>query len=213
MNVRFAALVERLVREKGQAALMDAAKREAYLADYAKNEFTKERHLLTIAIESGAGKEIVNAPNLAICKQQQIRFLKEERFIDETSASEVIDLLAFVLRGDQSTSFVQTPQYNQPSQQPYSQPYPQQYAPPQSLPVEYIGFCLSGQATPGKMAVSAKIVDAKTLGKPSTRQFINRYVAYCFSFIPLGLGFLWIAFDRQKRGWHDMLAGTLVIKS
>jgi uncharacterized RDD family membrane protein YckC len=25
------------------------------------------------------------------------------------------------------------------------------------------------------------------------------------------LGFLWIAFDKRKQGWHDRLAGTAVI--
>jgi uncharacterized RDD family membrane protein YckC len=30
--------------------------------------------------------------------------------------------------------------------------------------------------------------------------------------IPLFLGFIWVAFDARKQGWHDKLAGTLVIK-
>ena len=28
----------------------------------------------------------------------------------------------------------------------------------------------------------------------------------------LGLGFLWIAFDSEKRGLHDWLSGTYVVK-
>ena len=67
------------------------------------------------------------------------------------------------------------------------------------------------QASIGKMAISAKIVDART-GKASTKnQLIGRYFAYLLSFLPLGLGFLWIAFDSKKQGWHDKLAGTAVI--
>jgi len=27
-----------------------------------------------------------------------------------------------------------------------------------------------------------------------------------------GLGFLWVLFSREKRGWHDLLAGTWVIR-
>jgi len=65
-------------------------------------------------------------------------------------------------------------------------------------------------ATPGKMLLSAKIVDAKTLGPPSTGQLIGRYFAYIVSSIFM-LGFLWIAFDKRKQGWHDKLAGTVVI--
>jgi uncharacterized RDD family membrane protein YckC len=67
-------------------------------------------------------------------------------------------------------------------------------------------------ATPGKMLISAKIVDATTFGPPSTGQLIGRYFAYLVSMIGLMLGFLWIAFDPRKQGWHDKLAGTVVIE-
>ncbi len=65
-------------------------------------------------------------------------------------------------------------------------------------------------ATPGKILISAKIVDAKTLGAPSTGQLVGRYFAYIVSSIFM-LGFIWIAFDKRKQGWHDKLAGTVVI--
>ena len=29
----------------------------------------------------------------------------------------------------------------------------------------------------------------------------------------LGLGFLWILRDEQRQSWHDMVAGTLVVKT
>lgn len=67
-------------------------------------------------------------------------------------------------------------------------------------------------ATPGKMLFSAKIVDANTFGPPSTAKLIGRYFAYLVSMIGLMLGFLWIAFDPRKQGWHDKLAGTVVIE-
>ena len=68
-------------------------------------------------------------------------------------------------------------------------------------------------ATPGKMMVSAKIVDARTGGKPSCGQFIVRGFAYIVSTLPLGLGLFWIAFDRRKQAWHDKLAGTVVVRA
>ncbi len=78
--------------------------------------------------------------------------------------------------------------------------------------VAVIMFWALKQATPGKMAISAKIVDAVT-GKPaSTAQLIGRYFAYILSTLPLCLGFFWVAFDKRKQGWHDKLAGTVVIK-
>lgn len=67
-------------------------------------------------------------------------------------------------------------------------------------------------ATPGKMILSLQIVDAKTFGTPTLQQFIIRYLGYFISTIPLCLGFLWIAFDKRKQGWHDKLAGTVVIR-
>jgi uncharacterized RDD family membrane protein YckC len=79
--------------------------------------------------------------------------------------------------------------------------------------VAVIVFWLKLQATPGKMLLSAKVVDARTGGTLSPGQAIGRYLAYIVSTIPLGLGFLWIAFDSRKQGWHDKLAGTLVVRS
>ena len=66
-------------------------------------------------------------------------------------------------------------------------------------------------ATPGKMVISAKIVDADTMRRPTTRQWIIRYIGYFVSALPLGLGFLWVAFDPRKQGWHDKLANTVVV--
>lgn len=78
--------------------------------------------------------------------------------------------------------------------------------------VVIITFWVLKQATPGKMVISAKIVDAAT-GKPaSPAQLIGRYFAFIISTLPLCLGFLWVAFDKRKQGWHDKLAGTVVIK-
>lgn len=75
-----------------------------------------------------------------------------------------------------------------------------------------IGFWILKSATPGKMAVSLKIVDAKTGGKPSTGRFVLRYFGYILSSIPFMLGFLWVAFDKRKQGFHDKIAGTVVIR-
>lgn len=32
------------------------------------------------------------------------------------------------------------------------------------------------------------------------------------SSLPLGLGNLWVGWDRRKQGWHDRIAGTCVIR-
>ena len=74
-------------------------------------------------------------------------------------------------------------------------------------------FWVYKMATPGKMLINAKIVDAKTGKKPSTGRFIIRYFAYFLSMIPFFLGFLWVAWDSRKQGWHDKLAGTVVVRN
>jgi uncharacterized RDD family membrane protein YckC len=66
-------------------------------------------------------------------------------------------------------------------------------------------------ATPGKLAVAVRIVDART-GQPAhTGRLVLRLLCYLLSALPLYLGFLWIAVDRRKQAWHDKIAGTLVI--
>lgn len=68
-------------------------------------------------------------------------------------------------------------------------------------------------ATPGKMFMSAEIVDAATGGKPGNRQLLLRYVGYYLSTLPFLLGLIWVAFDPRKQGWHDKLAGTVVVST
>ena len=68
-------------------------------------------------------------------------------------------------------------------------------------------------ATPGKMATKLQVVDAKTGNRMSTGQSIGRYFAYFVAAIPLCLGFIWIGIDKKKQGWHDKLAGTVVVRS
>ena len=79
--------------------------------------------------------------------------------------------------------------------------------------IAVIMFWLYRQATPGKMALSIRIVDATAGNPPSASQCVGRYLAYFVSIIPLGLGLIWVAFDKRKQGWHDKLARTVVIRA
>ena len=78
--------------------------------------------------------------------------------------------------------------------------------------VASIAFWITKQATPGKMAVSARVVDARTGRTISLGQAVIRYLGYFLSFLPLGLGVIWVGFDRRKQGWHDKLARTVVVR-
>jgi uncharacterized RDD family membrane protein YckC len=78
--------------------------------------------------------------------------------------------------------------------------------------IAVVGFWRYCGATPGKLALDLKIVDAQTGARPTTGRLVLRFVCYLLSALPLYLGFLWIAIDRRKQGWHDKIAGTVVIE-
>ncbi len=66
-------------------------------------------------------------------------------------------------------------------------------------------------ATPGKKILCIHVVDAKSHAEINNKQAIVRYISYIASSLPLGLGFLMVAFHKEKRALHDILAGTVVI--
>jgi uncharacterized RDD family membrane protein YckC len=73
-------------------------------------------------------------------------------------------------------------------------------------------FWMRKQGTPGKLVMSAHVVDEKTGGSLSLRQSAIRYLGYFVSMLPLCLGFFWVAFDKKKQSWHDKIAGTVVVR-
>jgi uncharacterized RDD family membrane protein YckC len=79
--------------------------------------------------------------------------------------------------------------------------------------VAAIVFWMTRQATPGKMALSLRVVDAASGNTLTVGQSIVRYLGYYLATLPLLLGIIWVAFDKKKQGWHDKLAGTVVVRS
>jgi uncharacterized RDD family membrane protein YckC len=74
-----------------------------------------------------------------------------------------------------------------------------------------VGFWIAEGATPGKMAMGCRITSAD--GEPlSAGQAVGRYFAQFLNVLTLGIGYLMIAFTPEKRGLHDYVAGTVVIK-
>ncbi|MEW5949399.1 MAG: RDD family protein [Thermodesulfobacteriota bacterium] len=66
--------------------------------------------------------------------------------------------------------------------------------------------------TPGKQLFGLKVVH--TSGLPLTfGQAFLRWVGYILSSVPLNLGFLWVAIDKNKQGWHDKITDTYVIRT
>jgi uncharacterized RDD family membrane protein YckC len=66
--------------------------------------------------------------------------------------------------------------------------------------------------TLGNRALNIRVV--KTNGSELTLMdaFI-RYVGLILSFICLFIGVIWVAFDANKQGWHDKIAGTYVVRA
>jgi uncharacterized RDD family membrane protein YckC len=82
-----------------------------------------------------------------------------------------------------------------------------------AVAVAVIGFWRYCGATPGKLALGMKIVDAATGQPPTLGRLALRFLGYFVSAFPLYLGFLWAAVDRRKQGWHDKIARTIVVNS
>ena len=73
----------------------------------------------------------------------------------------------------------------------------------------FIFFHGSIGQTPGKMLLKLQVVG--TTGKKITYGIaFLRWIGCIFSSLAFFLGFLWVAFDSKKQGWHDKIAGTVV---
>ena len=79
--------------------------------------------------------------------------------------------------------------------------------------IAVVWFWTQKQATPGKSALSLRVLDAGSGESLSVGQSIGRYLAYFVSIVPLGLGLFWVGFDSRKQGWHDKLAHTVVVRA
>ncbi|NTW07343.1 MAG: RDD family protein [Syntrophaceae bacterium] len=66
--------------------------------------------------------------------------------------------------------------------------------------------------TPGKMLMGLQVVSTDGTPIGFGTAFL-RSVGYLVSSLlfTIPLGFIWVAFDKKKQGWHDKIAGTVVI--
>ena len=83
-----------------------------------------------------------------------------------------------------------------------------------SYPVDLIYFWTKDGQTLGNKALNIRVV--KTDGsKLSVGAGVVRYIGMLVNSIIFGLpiGYIWAAFDAEKQGWHDKMAGTYVVKA
>ncbi|UGA40660.1 RDD family protein [Chromobacterium haemolyticum] len=76
-----------------------------------------------------------------------------------------------------------------------------------------LAFWWFKSSTPGKMLLGARIVDAKTGAPMTPGQAALRYLGYFVSCFPFLLGLIWVGLDARKQGWHDKIAGTVVVRA
>ena len=74
-------------------------------------------------------------------------------------------------------------------------------------------WSLSGQ-TLGKLLTGGRVVDGRGGGGGAlgASRAALRLVGAVLSAVPLGAGFLGLWTDTERRGWHDRLAGTKVVR-
>ncbi len=73
-------------------------------------------------------------------------------------------------------------------------------------------FQITQGRTLGMQLLRMRIIDIYG-DSPSPRQSIARTLGYLINLATLSLGFLWIGFDAERRGLHDWIAGTYVVKT
>ena len=72
-----------------------------------------------------------------------------------------------------------------------------------------VSWCLVGR-TPGK-AIMGLRVESSAGGRVTPVKALLRMVGYLLSTAGLGAGFLWVLLDKERRGFHDHIAGSRVV--
>ncbi len=76
----------------------------------------------------------------------------------------------------------------------------------------HVAFITARGQTLGKMALGIQVVNAQgntpSIGQALLRETIGKFL----SGIALGLGYLWVGWDKEKRGWHDHIGGAYVVR-
>ncbi len=78
-------------------------------------------------------------------------------------------------------------------------------------------FVVLWSSTGGGQTLGMRILNLKVLRTDGSEltpvQALIRWVGLFISFAALLIGVIWVAFDADKQGWHDKIAGTYVIKT
>ena len=75
----------------------------------------------------------------------------------------------------------------------------------------FVAFWVWRGQTPGKMLLGIKLV-CQDASKVTIGVALLRYLGYIVSAAVLFIGFIWIAFDSRKQGFHDKMAETYIVR-
>jgi uncharacterized RDD family membrane protein YckC len=67
--------------------------------------------------------------------------------------------------------------------------------------------------TPGNKMMGIRVVRDKDGGPVSWGSAILRLIGYWVSAAVFYIGYIWIFIDKRRRGWQDLIGGTVVIKA
>jgi uncharacterized RDD family membrane protein YckC len=73
-------------------------------------------------------------------------------------------------------------------------------------------FWARGGQTPGMRAFGIRVVRDRDGGPIGWGSALLRLLGYWVAGVVFYIGYVWIFFDGRRRGWHDLIAGTVVIK-
>jgi len=68
------------------------------------------------------------------------------------------------------------------------------------------------QGTPGLRLMDCRLVDARSGQGLGLGRSVKRTLGLIVSLLPGLLGLLWMFWNKRRQGWHDLLAGSVVIR-
>ena len=81
------------------------------------------------------------------------------------------------------------------------------------IQVLYFAVCWSRWgATPGQRLLHVEVRNERDGSRISLKRALLRYFGYVISIWIVYIGFIWVAIDSRKQGWHDKIAGTVVVR-
>jgi len=72
-------------------------------------------------------------------------------------------------------------------------------------------FWVARGQTLGMLAWRLQLVSLEPDGRVTLKQALLRFIGALASLATLGLGYLWLLMDKERRAWPDLLSGTRIL--